>query len=260
MFDRFYQTASTYAQDVDNLILLILVLVGFWFLVAEGMFFWLIFRFRARDGQRGQYVTGDEKDLKRWITIPHMLVLVCDVFILAGAIRVWVDIKQTLPPAEDTVRVIAQQWAWSFSHSGPDGKLDTPDDIRTVDELHIVVGKTYHYKLEARDVLHSFSVPAFRLKQDAIPGRVITGWFKPTQTGVFDIQCAEICGIGHGLMPARLYVESPEAHAAWIAGGGLTEAMVRAPAPTPATAATEAAPAAKAPTMESAQASNEATP
>jgi cytochrome c oxidase subunit 2 len=67
-------------------------------------------------------------------------------------------------------------------------------------------------------VLHSFSVPAFRLKQDAIPGRVITGWFKPTKTGAFDIQCVEICGVGHGLMPARIFIETPEQHAAWMAG------------------------------------------
>ena len=66
-------------------------------------------------------------------------------------------------------------------------------------------------------MLHSFSVPVFRLKQDAIPGRVITGWFKPTMTGTYDIQCAEICGIGHGLMPARIVIETAEQHAAWMA-------------------------------------------
>ena len=59
-------------------------------------------------------------------------------------------------------------------------KLDTADDIATVDELHVEVNKIYHFKLESRDVLHNFSVPVFRLKQDAIPGRVITGWFEPT--------------------------------------------------------------------------------
>ncbi len=94
--------------------------------------------------------------------------------------------------------------------------LGTDDDIKTVDELHIEVGKAYHYKLEARDVLHSFSVPVFRLKQDAIPGRVITGWFEATGIGQHDIQCAEICGIGHGVMVARIFIESPEQHAAWI--------------------------------------------
>ncbi|TDJ14205.1 MAG: hypothetical protein E2O66_03570, partial [Deltaproteobacteria bacterium] len=86
-----------------------------------------------------------------------------------------------------------------------------------VNELHVKVDTLYHYKLEALDVLHSFSVPVFRLKQDAIPGRTITGWFEATQTGEYGIQCAEICGIGHGLMGARIFIESPEAHAAWLA-------------------------------------------
>ena len=60
-------------------------------------------------------------------------------------------------------------------------------------------------------------MPVFRLKQDAIPGRVITGWFQATKTGQFEIQCAEMCGIGHGLMPGMVHVESPEDHAAWMA-------------------------------------------
>jgi len=129
-----------------------------------------------------------------------------------------------LPEPDATVRIIAQQWAWSFVHPGPDGKLDTDDDIKTVDDLHLEVGKTYHYLLESRDVLHSLSIPVFRLKQDAIPGRVVTGWFKPITTGEHDIQCAEICGIGHGLMPARVILETPEQHAAWMAGAGTSPA------------------------------------
>jgi hypothetical protein len=71
-------------------------------------------------------------------------------------------------------------------------------------------------------VMHSFSVPVFRLKQDAIPGRIITGWFEATRTGVHDIQCVEMCGVGHGLMPARIFIESPAAHAAWVAKNAQT--------------------------------------
>jgi len=65
-------------------------------------------------------------------------------------------------------------------------------------------------------VLHSFSIPAFRLKQDAVPGRIIKGWFRTTLKGGFDIQCTEICGIGHGLMPARILIESAADHAHWL--------------------------------------------
>jgi cytochrome c oxidase subunit 2 len=218
MIERYLPQASTYAADIDGVIWLIAVLVGFWFFVAEGVFFWLILRFRAKDGQRAEYITGEEKKQMRFISWPHYLVLVCDVFIVVGAVRVWVEVKQTLPSEAEAqhVRVVGQQWAWSFVHPGSDGKLDTADDIRTVDELHIQVGQKYIYELESRDVLHSFSVPVFRLKQDAVPGRVITGWFEATKTGTHDIQCAEICGIGHGLMAARIVIETPEQHTAWI--------------------------------------------
>jgi cytochrome c oxidase subunit II len=218
MIDRWVPQASTFAPDIDGIIWLIAVLVGFWFIVAEGVFFWLILKFRVRDGEKAQYITGEEKKQMRFISWPHYLVLVCDVFIVVGAVRVWVEVKQELPSEAEAqhVRVISQQWAWSFVHPGADGKLDTGDDIRTVDELHVQVGQKYIYELEARDVLHSFSVPVFRLKQDAVPGRVITGWFEATRTGTYDIQCTEICGIGHGMMVARIVIESPEQHAAWI--------------------------------------------
>ena len=208
--------ASTYAADIDRLILLIGVIVGVWFLLAEGIFFWLIWKFRAKPGERTQYLDGTEKNVKKWITIPHALVLVCDVFILVGAVSVWYDVKQQLPDADSTIRVIGQQWAWTFQHPGADNELDTSDDIFTVNDLHVEVEKTYHFQLQSRDVLHSFSVPVFRLKQDAIPGRSITGWFTPTRTGEHDVQCSEICGIGHGVMAARIHIEDANTHAAWI--------------------------------------------
>ncbi len=208
---------STYAKDIDFLIWFIAALVGFWFFLCEAIFFYFIIRFRAKDGRRAEYISGEEKSHKRWISYPHLLVLVCDVFIVFFAVRVWYDVKQRLPEPYETVQIVGQQWAWSFVHPGADHALGTADDIKTVDELHVEVGKVYHFKLEARDVLHSFSVPVFRLKQDAIPGRVITGWFEATGTGTYDIQCVEICGIGHGVMAARIVIESPERHAAWVA-------------------------------------------
>jgi len=210
--------AGSFAGEIDGLIWLVTVLVGVWFFAAQGMFFWLIFRFRAREGVRAQYITGTEEHLKRWINIPHILVILCDAVIIVAAIRVWVAVKQTMPPADEQVRVIGQQWAWTFVHAGPDGKLDTPDDIVTMDDLHVQVGKTYQFLLESKDVLHSFSVPVFRLKQDVVPGRTITGWFKPIKTGTFDIQCAEICGIGHGVMSGRIHIETAAEHQAWVQG------------------------------------------
>jgi len=218
MIERYIPAASTYASDIDWLFSLIFWLVGFWFVLSEGVFFWLIFRFRKKEGVPAQYITGELKSEKKWITWPHMLVLVCDVFIIWGAVTVWYDVKQNLPEPQQVVRAIGQQWAWTFEHPGPDGKLDTDDDIAVVNELHVQKDTLYHVHMESLDVLHNFSVPVFRLKQDVIPGRVITGWFKTNEvTGEFGIQCAEICGIGHGLMGARIFIETPEEHAAWVA-------------------------------------------
>ena len=216
MIDWYLESASTYSKDIDGLILLITVLVGFWFFVAQGFLFTFIIKYRRREGRPADYITGDEQRLKRWISVPHTLVLLCDVVIIVGAINVWVNVKQALPEPEQTVRIICQQWAWTFIQPGPDGQIDTDDDITTVDELHVKVDTVYHFKLESKDVLHAFSVPVFRLKQDAVPGREITGWFEATRTGEFDIQCAEMCGIGHGIMAARIIIESPDGHGAWM--------------------------------------------
>jgi cytochrome c oxidase subunit 2 len=216
MLERFLTAASTYAHWIDYQLLLIAVLVGFWLIAAEGVMFWLIFKFRAKDGRATEYITGEEKHLKRWITIPHVLVILCDLVIIVPAILVWYNIKQVMPPAGETIRVIGQQWAWSFQEAGPDGVLDTADDIRTVGELHVKVNTTYHFELMSRDVVHSFSVPAFRLKQDGLPGRTITGWFRPNRVGTYDIQCTQMCGIGHAMMAGRIVVETPQDHAAWL--------------------------------------------
>jgi len=211
--------ASSYAGHIDMVFTVIFVAVGFWFVLAEGVFFWLLLKFKKKEGVKAQYITGELKSEKRWITVPHNIILLFDVVIVVAAVKVWYEVKQNLPDAPDKriVRVIAQQWAWTFVDPGPDGQLDTPDDIAKVNEMHVVVDKIHHFKLESKDVIHSFSVPVFRLKQDVIPGRVITGWFTPTKTGTYDIQCTEICGIGHGLMPARIVIETPEQHAAWVA-------------------------------------------
>ncbi|MEW5743205.1 MAG: cytochrome C oxidase subunit II [Myxococcota bacterium] len=231
MIEHYLEQASTFAADIDNLILLITVTVGFWFLLAQFLFFGFILKFRAQEGKKAQYISGENKKEKRWVSLPHYATLFFDVLIIIAAIRVWQDVKMTMPQADSTVRIVVQQWAWTFVHPGPDNKLDTADDIRTVDELHVEKDKTYHFELQSRDVLHSFSVPAFRLKQDAIPGRTIKGWFKPTLTGGFDIQCTEICGIGHGIMAARVLIENAADHAAWVKANAPQVAAVTPTAP-----------------------------
>jgi cytochrome c oxidase subunit II len=217
MIESLIQPASSYASEVDSIVNLVGVMVFFWGGLTGAMFFWLMWRFRYREGVPAQYVSGTEPHLKRWINIPHYLIIACDVVIIAAAVRVWYMIKQDLPEPQAVVQVYAQQWAWSFVHPGRDNQLGTADDIKTVDEMHVQLDQVTHVKMFSRDVLHSFSVPVFRLKQDVIPGREITQWFQPTVAGTFDIQCTEICGIGHGMMGARIYVDTPADHEKWLA-------------------------------------------
>jgi len=209
--------ASSFATDIDFIFTLIFVICAFWYTLSNLAFFWFLFRYRKQPGVAAQYITGNEHHLKKWIEWPHYAIILCDVAIIVCAVQVWYAVKQDLPTPDSEIGVMSQQWAWSFVQPGADGKLGTDDDIKTVDRLHVEVDKTYHFSLESRDVLHSFSVPAFRLKQDAVPGRVIKGWFKPTREGTYDIQCVEICGIGHGIMAAKVEVLGHEAYAAWVA-------------------------------------------
>lgn len=216
MMESIIDQASSFAKDIDDLILLVTIIGGFWLFLAEAVLIYLVIKFRKKNNPKASYITGEKKEELKWIHWPHNLILICDIVILVFAIKVWYDIKQDLPPADETIHVIGRQWSWTFVHPGLDKKLGTEDDVAMVDELRLKVDTTYHYKLESSDVLHSFSIPVFRLKQDAVPGRVITGWFKPIKTGEYDLQCAEMCGIGHGIMVSRMYIESEEDHIKWL--------------------------------------------
>ena len=213
----FNEPAATFGSTIDGLFWLIVGIVGFWFLLAEFLFFYFCFKFRRKDGEKAKYISGEEKEQKKWVTIPHFLVILCDVVLIAGTVYVWNTVKIDQPEADATIRVISQQWAWTFVHPGKDGKLDTSDDVTKVDELRLKNNTIYHFELTSKDVVHSFSIPAFRLKQDAVPGRQIRGWFKTSRNGEFDIQCAEMCGIGHGLMGAKLVIANEEDHNKWLA-------------------------------------------
>ena len=222
MIDQIVPQASTFAAEIDNVVNLVGVMVGFWFFLSLGTFFYLVWRYRYKEGVPTTYVDGTDPKHKRFISVPHNLILVCDVVLIVFAVKAWVHVKQTLPePTDgtqaDKVRIISQQWAWSFQYPGPDGKFDTADDVKVTDELHVKRDVITHWELMSRDVLHSFSVPVFRLKQDAIPGRVVTGWFEATQNGTYDLQCTEICGIGHGVMFGKVVVETAEQRDLWLA-------------------------------------------
>jgi cytochrome c oxidase subunit 2 len=230
---------STYAGDIDGLFWLVTALIGFWFIVAQAVVIYFSIKYRRKEGMKASYITGKSWAEMSWVMIPVVLVVMCDGWIDVATASVWHNVKASLPAADHKVAVVGQQWAWTFRHEGPDGKLGTADDIVTVDDLHVVVDKTTHVELQSKDVLHSFCIPVMRFKQDTIPGRSITGWFKPTATGKHDIQCTQICGIGHGYMAARITIHTQEDYDAWMKSvatqavalpGGTTAPAAPAPA------------------------------
>ncbi len=113
------------------------------------------------------------------------------------------------------VRITVRQYMWLFDYEGPDGELGTDDDF-TVDGLRVEVNKVVRFELESADIVHTFCVRELRFKQDAVPGRSISGWFDTNAEGTFEIGCAEICGQGHTRMRALLVVESQTAFDAWV--------------------------------------------
>lgn len=220
--------ASTYAKDIDGLMLLITVIVGIWFVIAEAVLFYLIFRYRRRAGVKPEYVDGSRKKQVAWILIPCAAILACDLVIDAASARVWDEMKLTNPKPDMTVRVDGRQWAWDLTNPGPDRVLDTKDDITLLNELHVPAGEVVRFELRSRDTLHSLWVPELRLKQDAVPGRTFRGWFEATRPGEYGILCAELCGVAHGIMKGKLIVHEPGEYESWLRAATTTQAPAAA--------------------------------
>jgi cytochrome c oxidase subunit 2 len=210
------EAASSYAGEIDGLLVLITVIVGVWFLAAEGVLIYFALRYRRVEGRKAAYVPARTLRTMSFVLVPCAVVLGFDLVIDAAGAPVWDHVKQELPPADERVRIVGEQWAWRFTYPGADGLLDTEDDVEVINELHVPIDAVVVFELGAKDVLHALWVPELRLKQDAVPGRTIRGWFKATREGSYEFICAEICGIGHTMMKAMLHVESPDAYRRWM--------------------------------------------
>lgn len=218
---------STYGADIDALITFIWWIVAAWFVAAEALLLYLLMRGRQKDGVRARWLPGDTLKASLWVLVPAAVVLVFDLVIEVRSHHTWQRVKGEVPIHEQLVRITGRQFVWSFTYSGPDGVLDTADDFDTINELHVPVGQVVRFELTSLDVLHSFFVPAMRLKQDAVPGRAIPGWFEVTAPGRFEIACAELCGAGHGAMRGELVARSEDEHAAWASAWAEQRRTVR---------------------------------
>lgn len=216
MLDWLPENISTYGGRIDDVIRTIYYIVGVWFVLTEAVLFYFIVRYRRSRNPSAHYQPGTSWKALAWILLPAVLILWFDLAIDIVQAPVWREIKETLPPSELTVRITGKQFVWEIVHPGPDGDLDTEDDIETLNELAVPVHSKVQFELEAADVVHSLWIPHMRLKQDAVPGRRIKGWFEATKEGVYPIACAELCGSGHNLMQGRLRVMDPAGYQDWL--------------------------------------------
>lgn len=147
-----------------------------------------------------------------WIALTFFAAMV--FFWIAGSVMV-----RQLDPPEDAmeVHVEAKQWMWKASHAG---------GAREINALHVPAGQPVKLYLNSQDVIHSFFVPAFRLKQDVVPGRTATAWFTATEPGTYHLFCAEFCGTSHSQMTGRIVVMEPDDFARWLAGRPEGETLV----------------------------------
>ena len=214
----FPSNASSVGGQVDSLFYVILYITGAVFVLVEAALLIFLVKYRRREGQRATYVEGSTKAEIIWTAIPAVILVSLALF----SQPLWSKIKNAddFPKNADRLAVEAKQFEWHVTYPGPDGKLGTDDDFPKKDELHLVVNRDYVIDLTARDVVHSFFVPAFRIKQDAVPGLHIYVWIKPTSAGAFELACAELCGLGHYRMRAVVYVQQPKDYAAWLQGQG----------------------------------------
>jgi cytochrome c oxidase subunit 2 len=168
--------------------------------------------YRHRPGRKAEYIEGNSTLELFWTTATAVIMVV-----LALASRsTWAYIKESGPPGDVFYKVAAKQFNWEMTYPGPDGQLGTADDVTVENELHVPVNKVVRIDLSSKDVIHSFFVPNMRLKQDAVPGRVIHVWFEAKEIGNYEIPCAELCGFGHSGMKGALIVQSQEDYDKWL--------------------------------------------
>jgi cytochrome c oxidase subunit 2 len=209
----FPKEASNLAPPVDHVFVALLALcsaVAFLVLVVA-----LVFCIRYRRGSKANRTPPKGSPLRleiTWTIIPFFIFL--GLFFWAAD----VFFAMSRPPADATeIYVVGKQWMWKIQH---------PDGRREINELHIPVGRPVKLVMTSQDVIHDFFVPDFRNKQDVVPGRYTTEWFKPTRPGRYHLFCSQYCGTDHSLMVGWVYVMEPAEHAKWLAGQPAPDSLV----------------------------------
>ena len=208
MFDNlplWPERASSMAGQVDAIYIFLLVVCGMVALLVFTCLLYFAARYRSRAGVEAEQIDGSTPLELTWSIIPLCVFM---VFFAWGAL---VFFKQRTPPRDATeVYVVAKQWMWKLEHA---------EGQREINELHVPVGRDVKLIMTSQDVIHSFYIPAFRMKQDVLPGRYTVAWFRATKPGTYHLFCAEYCGTQHSGMIGSIVVMEPAQYEAWMSGG-----------------------------------------
>jgi cytochrome c oxidase subunit II len=205
------ENASTNAGNVDALYIFLLLVSGIMTVLIFTVLTAFAVRFRKRRGQRAVQIEGSHHLEITWSIIPFCVML---VFFVWGAV---IYFQERTPPQDATeVYTVAKQWMWKFEHKGGQ---------REINELHVPVGRDVKMIMTSQDVIHSFFVPAFRLKQDVVPGRYTTLWFRATKAGTYHLFCSQYCGTQHSGMVGWVTVMEPRDYEAWMSGGAANQPL-----------------------------------
>jgi cytochrome c oxidase subunit 2 len=184
---------------------------------------WILWKFDHRNNtsSKALYIHSNQKLEIIWSLIPGVIL----VFLAFYQLNSWSENKVVRPtierggetiPKPPMLRVVAKQFGWEFYYPGPDGKLETQDDLYIENLMVVPSQQDVVMQLESRDVIHSFFVPELRLKQDVVPGMNQFSWFNARETGELEIYCTELCGWGHYKMKAELRIVSQSDFDQWL--------------------------------------------
>lgn len=235
------EVASEHGAGVDGVIRYLVVVTGAVLIIGTCSLMWFVWSY-GRGRPTGTLRISRRAEIFASLLPVLAMALIAETGVLLKGIPVWEQVYGETPDGALVVEVTGKQFEWIVRYPGPDGEFgetapalidnvtnmggldpDDPagrDDIVLRNQVHVVVGRPVALRLRARDVLHSFSVPAMRIKQDAIPGSIISTHFVPTRVGEFEIACAELCGMGHYRMRARIVVHEPADFDDWLAARG----------------------------------------
>ena len=204
-FQLWPEQASTYAQAMDPLMIFMLVFSTVITLIVFVSVVYLALKYRRRKPDERPAPVHEPHWLENTFAA-GMLVAVMVMFFWGA--RVYMAAYKEAPDALD-IHVIGKQWMWKVQH---------PNGTREINALHVPLGQRIQLTMASQDVIHSFYIPAFRVKQDVVPGRYTKMVFEPTKVGEYHLFCAEYCGAQHSGMIGRVYVMEPEKYQEWMAG------------------------------------------